>query len=129
MLTSIRSRRLAETLVQQIPGYLASIEKSLRSIHKPVLLTGEYTPMNFMVKKMDDTWHIDSLFDFGDAMLGLSEYDLLGPGAFLIQGDQSLLREFLIAYGYSTAQMNQNLSHQTNSLNASAQVQPFKGTN
>ena len=111
-----RSRRLVETLVQQIPGYLASIEKSLRSIHKPVLLTGEYTPMNFMVKKMDDTWHIDSLFDFGDAMLGLSEYDLLGPGAFLIQGDQSLLREFLIAYGYSTAQMNQNLSHQLTAL-------------
>jgi hygromycin-B 7''-O-kinase len=111
-----RSRRLAESLVQQIPDYLAPIEQSLRIIRKPVLLTGEYTPMNFMVKKIADVWHIDGLFDFGDAMLGLPEYDLLGPGAFLIQGDSSLLREFLTAYGYSAGQMNQSLSQKLTAL-------------
>ncbi len=47
-----RRRHLAESLVQQIPSYLATIEKSLQTIRKPVLLTGEYTPMNFMVKKI-----------------------------------------------------------------------------
>jgi hygromycin-B 7''-O-kinase len=111
-----RHRQLSEALIQQIPDYLSSIEKSLRIIHKPVLLTGEYTPMNFMVKKISGVWHINGLFDFGDSMLGLPEYDLLGPGAFLIQGDQSLLREFLTAYGYSAAQMNKNLSHQLTAL-------------
>ena len=49
-------------------------------------------------------------------MLGLAEYDLLGPGAFLIQGDPLLLREFLTAYGYSADQMNQNLSHKLTAL-------------
>ncbi len=111
-----RSRQLAESLVQQIPGYLAPIEQYLKFIEKPVLLTGEYTPMNFMVKKIAEVWHIDGLFDFGDAMLGLAEYDLLGPGAFLIQGNPSLLREFLIAYGYSADQINQNLSHKLTAL-------------
>ncbi len=111
-----RNRLLAESLVQQIPAYLIPIEQSLRAIEKPVLLTGEYTPMNFMVKKIAGVWHIDGLFDFGDAMLGLAEYDLLGPGAFLIQGDPILLREFLTAYGYSADQMNHNLSYKLTAL-------------
>lgn len=59
-----------------------------------------YTPMNFLVKQVHGIWHINGLIDFGDAMLGLPEYDLLGPGAFLIQGDKQLLCAFLTAYGY-----------------------------
>lgn len=111
-----RKNKLAESLIHEIPAYLESIKPSLCSIKKPVILTGEYTPMNVMVKKTAGVWHIDGLFDFGDAMLGLPEYDLLGPGVFLIQGDQSLLRDFLGAYGYSTDQMDKSLSHQLTAL-------------
>ncbi len=111
-----RSRKLSEQLIKQIPEYLKPIINSISHIEKPVLLTGEYTPMNILVEKKSDTWHISGLFDFGDCMLGLAEYDLLGPGAFLIQGDKNLLKEFLIAYGYSLNELTSTLSHKLTAL-------------
>ncbi|MDP3268624.1 MAG: aminoglycoside 3'-phosphotransferase/choline kinase family protein [Legionella sp.] len=107
---------LSATLLQQLPVYIDSIKEALPKIKKPVILTGEYTPMNFLVRQIDDLWHISGLIDFGDAMLGLPEYDLLGPGAFLIQGDKQLLREFLTAYGYLPHEMTDILSHQLMAL-------------
>ena len=107
---------LSATLLQQLPAYLDSIKETLPKIKKPVILTGEYTPMNFLVQQIDDIWHISGLIDFGDAMLGLPEYDLLGPGAFLIQGDKQLLREFLTAYGYLPHEMTDILSRQLMAL-------------
>ena len=103
---------LPETLLKQLPSYLAAIGEILPPIKKPVLLTGEYTPMNFLVKQVNGIWHISGLIDFGDAMLGLPQYDLLGPGAFLIQGDKQLLSEFLLSYGYLPSEMTDRLSNQ-----------------
>lgn len=111
-----RSTRLPIPLLEQIPNYLAYSNELLPRIKKPVLLTGEYTPMNFLVQQVDGVWHIDGLIDFGDSMLGLAEYDLLGPGAFLIQGDKQLLREFLISYGYSADALTERLSRQLTTL-------------
>ena len=107
---------LPKPLLEEIPTYLESINKLLVQINKPVILTGEYTPMNFLVNQVDGVWHIAGLIDFGDAMLGLPEYDLLGPGVFLIQGDKHLLREFLTSYGYSQDMMTPLLSHQLTAL-------------
>ena len=111
-----RTKGLPTALLQQLPAYLDAIIEVLPEIKKPVILTGEYTPMNCLVKKVDGIWHISGLIDFGDAMLGLPEYDLLGPGAFLIQGDKQLLRTFLMAYGYVPHEMTSMLSHQLTAL-------------
>ncbi|MDF3054977.1 MAG: hypothetical protein K0Q74_884 [Gammaproteobacteria bacterium] len=111
-----QSNQLPEELLQQIPDFLDSAKAILPKINRPVILTGEYTPMNLLVKQLDGTWHIDGLIDFGDAMLGLPEYDLLGPGAFLIQGDKALLKNFLIAYGYTREKLTKNLSRQLTTL-------------
>lgn len=107
-----KSTNLPEVLLAQIPEYIKSMAGYLPTIKKPVILTGEYTPMNFIVKQKSGIWHIEGLIDFGDAMLGLPEYDLLGPGAFLIQGDKELLKEFLLAYGYAQEDRTDKLSHQ-----------------
>lgn len=110
-----RSFDLPEYLIKEIPEYIAGVPFSLLCVDKPVLLTGEYTPMNILVKKHDETWHLSGLIDFGDVMLGLPEYDLLGPGAFLIQGNKKLLKIFLTAYGHSN-QFTDELSHRLTSL-------------
>lgn len=111
-----RTKGLPEALLQQLPAYLDSIKEALPKIKKSVILTGEYTPMNFLVTQANGIWHISGLIDFGDAMLGLPEYDLLGPGAFLIQGDKQLLREFLTSYGYLPNEMTGMLSQQLMAL-------------
>ncbi|HHW4984273.1 TPA: phosphotransferase family protein, partial [Legionella anisa] len=111
-----RTKGLSTALLQQLPAYLDSSKAVLPEIKKPVLLTGEYTPMNFLVRQVDGVWHLSGLIDFGDAMLGLPEYDLLGPGAFLIQGDKQLLHTFLMAYGYLPHELTKSLSHQLTAL-------------
>lgn len=130
-----QSKQLPEELLQQIPNFLDSIKPILPKISQPVILTGEYTPMNFLVKQTDGIWHIDGLIDFGDAMLGLPEYDLLGPGAFLIQGDKALLKTFLTAYGYTKEELTQHLSrqltalmllHQYSNLNIQVRIEGWK---
>ena len=111
-----QSRNLADSLIQQIPKYLDLTNEILPKIHKPVILTGEYTPMNFLVEKKTGIWHISGLIDFGDSMLGLPQYDLLGPGAFLIQGNKELLKEFLVSYGYVPQELTKALSQQLTAL-------------
>ncbi|TAL59452.1 MAG: aminoglycoside phosphotransferase family protein [Legionella sp.] len=109
-----QANELPTTLINEIPDYLQSVE--LPTYSKPVLLTGEYTPMNFLVNQVDGIWHITGLIDFGDAMLGLPQYDLLGPGAFLIQGNKELLKEFLLAYGYTENSFTEKFSQQMTAL-------------
>lgn len=111
-----RTKGLSKALLELIPAYLETTKKSLMIHTKPVLLTGEYTPMNFLVKNINGLWHINGLIDFGDCMLGLPEYDLLGPGAFLIQGNKMLLKAFLTSYGYPTNMLTEELSHQLTAL-------------
>jgi hygromycin-B 7''-O-kinase len=111
-----RIKKLSPHLLRQIPDYLEPVQERLKEIKNPVILTGEYTPMNLLVKQIAGVWRINGLIDFGDAMLGLPQYDLLGPGAFLIQGDKRLLREFLVAYGYAENQLTPELSHQLTAL-------------
>ncbi|KTC69397.1 Phosphotransferase enzyme family protein [Legionella birminghamensis] len=111
-----RTKGLPTSLLKQIPSYIESVNESLLQIEKPVILTGEYTPMNFLVTNTDGTWHITGLIDFGDAMLGHYKYDLLGPGAFLIQGDKELLQTFLRAYGFRVDKLNGELSQQLTAL-------------
>lgn len=109
-------KKLSPTLLQQIPSYIDTVKGSLLEIEKPVILTGEYTPMNFLVTHIEGVWHITGLIDFGDAMLGYYKYDLLGPGAFLIQGDKELLKVFLNAYGFLPNELNAELSQQLTAL-------------
>ncbi|WP_419418423.1 aminoglycoside phosphotransferase family protein [Legionella sp. D16C41] len=111
-----KTKKLNASLIEQIPAYIGMVTESLRASEKSVLLTGEYTPMNFLVTNITGSWHISGLIDFGDAMLGHYQYDLLGPGAFLIQGDKELLVNFLTAYGYLSHELNAQLSHQLTAL-------------
>lgn len=109
-------KNLSASLLQQIPAYIDRVKESIFNIEQPVILTGEYTPMNFLVTNIDGIWHIAGLIDFGDAMLGHYKYDLLGPGAFLIQGDTELLTAFLSAYGFVPNELNEELSQQLTAL-------------
>jgi hygromycin-B 7''-O-kinase len=109
-----RLKKLSENLIAEIPTFIDSVKKSLLTIKKLVILTGEYTPMNLLVKQQNGIWHIDGLIDFADSMLGRAEYDLLGPGLFLIQGDKRLLKEFLISYNPDL--LTPKLSHQLMAL-------------
>jgi hygromycin-B 7''-O-kinase len=77
---------------------------------RPVVLTGEYTPENLLMTRHAGAWRVSGLIDFGDVMIGFNEYDLLGPGTFLVSGDALRLRELLVGFGYGDPHPSSGLS-------------------
>ncbi len=74
-----------------------------------VILTGEYTPFNLLVTDSARVDRISGMIDFGDAMIGYREYDLLGPLLFSCEGHAGLVAALLNGYGYSADQQNRDL--------------------
>ncbi|MBL8288318.1 MAG: aminoglycoside phosphotransferase family protein [Rubrivivax sp.] len=62
----------------------------------PVLLTGEYTPMNLFARP---TGELAAMFDFGDGLVGPRAYDWLGPLAFLAAGSAARVAAFMGGVG------------------------------
>lgn len=85
-------------LLDDVERYLASTSDVLPAQIEPVLLTGEFTPSNVLVERRDDRWRLCGLIDFGDAMSGAREYDLLGPATFLACGVRERLEALLRGY-------------------------------
>ena len=64
----------------------------------PVILTGEYTPMNLLYRN-----GLAGMFDFGDGLVGPAEYDWLGPLCFLAAGHRARREAFFAGYGVQPA--------------------------
>ncbi|MFO1269941.1 MAG: aminoglycoside 3'-phosphotransferase/choline kinase family protein [Rubrivivax sp.] len=62
----------------------------------PVLLTGEYTPMNLFARP---TGELAAMFDFGDGLVGPRQYDWLGPLAFRAAGSAARTAAFMAGVG------------------------------
>jgi hygromycin-B 7''-O-kinase len=82
----------------------------------PVILTGEYIPENFLLKRESMGWRLSGLIDFGDVMTGWREYDLLGPSAFMTAGMPGRVRSLFEGFGYSRADINSTLQRRLMAL-------------
>lgn len=103
-----RHKRLnaPEWLLQEVKDYLKRNLHLLPKHFKPVILTGEYTPFNLLALKTKNQWHISAMIDFGDAMIGFREYDLLGPSVFSCEGNISLVTALFEGYGIPYSSLN-----------------------
>ncbi len=65
-------------------------------------MTGEYTPFNLLVSRAEGSsnYELSGMIDFADSMVGLRDYDFMGPGLFLCAGDGVLLRSMLDGYNF-----------------------------
>ncbi|MFN0149531.1 MAG: phosphotransferase family protein [bacterium] len=125
------ARALPRALVDDIERYLADTRDALPSHHLPVILTGEYTPENVLVARRDGRFCLSGLIDFGDAMVGFSEYDLLGPSVFSVGGNPQRLRALLDGFGYHDRALERGLAqrlmrlmllHRYSDLNAQVRI-------
>lgn len=71
---------------------LSALVQPIEDSGERVLLTGEYTPFNLLAERTDAGWQLTGMIDFGDAMVGPRDYDLLGPSMFTCRGDAALVR-------------------------------------
>jgi hygromycin-B 7''-O-kinase len=89
---------------------------ALIALDKPVILTGEYIPENFLLSRDSNGWRLSGLFDFGDVMTGLGEYDLLGPSAFMAAGMPRRVRSLFEGFGYASADIGPALKRRLMAL-------------
>jgi hygromycin-B 7''-O-kinase len=82
----------------------------------PVILTGEYIPENFLLRREGAGWRLSGLIDFGDVFTGWREYDLLGPSAFMTAGMPRRVRSLLRGFGYAPADMTPALTRRLMAL-------------
>ena len=82
---------LPEHLLEALPDFIAGELPQ----GPPVILTGEYTPMNLFT--VDG--RLAAMFDFGDGLVGPRETDWLGPLCFLAAGDAQRIAAFFEGYG------------------------------
>jgi hygromycin-B 7''-O-kinase len=90
------------------PKYLDGLDEFIRDAAPlipleapPVILTGEYIPENFLLSREDG--QLAGLIDFGDVMTGWREYDLLGPGSFMVAGMPGRVHSLFRGFGYTPA--------------------------
>lgn len=122
---------LPRRLVDDIDRYLGETRNALPPRFRPVILTGEYTPGNILVERRGGACRVSGLIDFGDAMVGFAEYDLLGPGVFSVSGRPQRLRAFLDGFGYHDSAVREGLGrrltrllllHRFSDLNAQVKI-------
>jgi len=94
-----------------LDDYIGDAARLIPRRISPVILTGEYIPENFILRRGASGWRLAGLIDFGDVMTGWGPYDLLGPGVFMAEGRPERIRRLLRGFGYADADMDGTLSH------------------
>lgn len=95
--------------VEGLDAFVQANLSRLPEEFEPVILTGEYTPFNLLVSEQKPVTAISGMIDFGDAMIGYNEYDLLGPWLFSCEGRAELVTALLTGYGYASKDQNKEL--------------------
>jgi hygromycin-B 7''-O-kinase len=82
----------------------------------PVILTGEYIPENLLLSREATGWRLSGLIDFGDVFTGWSEYDLMGPSAFMTAGMPRRVGSLFDGFGYSQGDITPTLTRRLMAL-------------
>jgi hygromycin-B 7''-O-kinase len=88
-----KNSNLSEELMDDLDKYVEEVYIDYAPESK--LLTGEYTPFNLLVNKVNGKWSLTGIIDFADCFLGDLEYDLLGPLLFIFKGNKEMTNAFL----------------------------------
>jgi hygromycin-B 7''-O-kinase len=93
-------RGLPRHLVDQIPAYLESARPFIATGFRPALLLADITGEHVLLSGAGGAWDVAGCVDFGDAMLGDPDYEIVAPGTGIAAGDRHLLRTLLLTAGY-----------------------------
>ena len=103
-------RTLPASLVDDIPNYLQFTRKLTSSNPTAHLIHADLTQDHLIGVLNDGRWKTNGVIDFGDALLGNLEYELVPLHLDLFRADKVLLKAFLAGYELE-ANLYANLTH------------------
>lgn len=107
---SAPSRHGGSGFAWDLPGqmreYLVSAVETLAGDTDAVLVLADITDEHVMVSESDGNWNMVSYVDFGDAMIGHPDYEIVAPGVDIAKGDADVLRALLVAAGYPESELD-----------------------
>jgi hygromycin-B 7''-O-kinase len=95
--------------LKSLPDFIETRLRLLPAGAEPVFLHGDVHAGNLLLSREQGRWKISGVFDFGDSLCGLHEYEFVAPGVLMLQGSRELQREFLLAYGYEESALDDSL--------------------
>lgn len=101
---------LGDEWTRSVMEFLEDLPSLLEPDFHPVLLSADVTDEHILVSRCKGRWEMTGFVDFGDSMLGHPYYDFAAPGFCITRSSPDLQRSMLLAYGYSTDQLDETLS-------------------
>jgi len=121
-----REQGVPDYWLQQIPDYLIYASPLYPPNFTPAIVSGDIHQYHLLAhQQQHGQWRLTGLFNFDDAMIGFHEYDLAAAGIFMMVGNPTLLRAFLLAYGYAETAINEQLSHRLMAYTLLHRYRPF----
>ncbi|GAC1350879.1 MAG: aminoglycoside 3'-phosphotransferase/choline kinase family protein [Ktedonobacteraceae bacterium] len=112
--------------LQQIPKYLEYASPLYPPDFTPAIVSGDIHQHHLLAHQQEyGQWRLTGLFDFDDARIGFHEYDLAAAGLFMMADNPTLLRAFLLAYGYAETDIDEPLSHRLMAYTLLHRYRPF----
>jgi hygromycin-B 7''-O-kinase len=105
-----RAFGLAQPWVEQVEVYMRLHPLAFADPSQQVPLHTEVMREHVFVRQEGPAWALAGLIDFEPSMLGQREYEFAAVGVFITRGRRELLRQFLLGYGYTEAELTPLLS-------------------
>ncbi len=120
-----REQGVSDHWLQQIPAFLAQAAPLYPPDFHPAIVSGDTHQYHLFVQQQSEHDHLSGLFDFDDARLGFAEYDLAAAALLMMARRPTLLRPFLLRYGYPEATLNTALSRRLLAYTLLHRYRPF----
>ena len=120
-----REQEVPAYWLQQIPDFLAQAAPLYPVDFRTSIISGDIHQYHLLANYELGRWKLTGLFDFDDALLGFAEYDLAAAGLFMMANRPSLLRPFLLEYGYAEDDLTKRLSHRLMAYTLLHRYRPF----
>lgn len=109
-LTNHRNWGLDPAWLSQLADYMDGFPLDIHDAAQLVPLHTELMREHIFIEKKGRDWVISGLIDFEPSMVGHREYEFCAVGLFITRGNRDLFRLFLSSYGYTDAELTDELS-------------------
>ncbi len=107
----LRESGAPTALIEGLDAFLDSVGPLPTPGAAEVVLHGDMSAGNMVIREHEGHWTLCGILDFGDASTGQMTHEFLSPGVHTFRGEREVLRAFYEGYGLSLSQQTRELQN------------------